>query len=343
MGYSISTLQSRRGAGLGNEVLGWAKAYLGGRELGLRVVEPPWSINPRPYRKELNRGLINDLVYGAVRLSKPQEISLAMVRSAGSLDYVDVLRELVERGAIAEGRSVLHSSGMFGGYRSIAQAKTYLRSELIGTVDGRAAGEALDAGHPDLLRVAVHFRRGDFGSTPPAAGSFNGAVPLAWYSRVVQSLSAAIDLDIDLVLASDTASPEAADALAGPRVHVRSVGRSSVGDLSAMVNSDILIASVSSFSMLAAYLSDAPYVWYANQLTEVDGWRGIWSLEDGGAGRKATSAASSLLGATASMPRGIPQGSEPHWQTDILEYLRNRVALRNRNSDLIYYGAVQRG
>ena len=50
--WSVPKLLTPRGAGLGNEVFPWAKAYLGARAFGLKESATPWAINRGRFDRE---------------------------------------------------------------------------------------------------------------------------------------------------------------------------------------------------------------------------------------------------------------------------------------------------
>lgn len=341
-GVSVSSLQARRGAGLGNEAIGWAKAYIGARELGLRLVSPPWGVNPRPYRRELGATFIGDALYAVARTLPAQEVTSEMIRSTGRADYAEALRVLRDEGVLRSGRSVLHRSGMHGGYVAIATARDFLRSKLLGRPDSISALERLANTDSRSLRVAVHFRAGDFGDSSPGPGDFNTGVPLKWYVNAISSLQAAIGTKVDVFIASDSADATIDRSIALTGANTRRLAKTSVGDLAVLSSCDLLLASVSSFSMLAAFLSDQPYVWYRPQLSALRGWKGIWAQETLGVGRERTidSIERISIDDARVAHRGVAIGDDPTWGEEFLEYLRLRVAFRARERDLIYYGVI---
>ena len=63
-------------------------------------------------------------------------------------------------------------------------------------------------------------------------------------------------------------------------VDTRSPFPNEVSDLLALAGADLLVCSVSSYSIWAAALSDAAYLWFKPQLhPQADGWWSIWGFE----------------------------------------------------------------
>jgi hypothetical protein len=229
---------------------------------------------------------------------------------------------------------------MSGGYLGIARARNFLRNTLL----GRLPHMSLDGREPsaDRLHVAVHLRLGDFveTATGPGPGVFDECLPVEWYQSTLEAVRDCFGDALHVDLMSD--DPERAARLlpewsgrgSAPR-------RTALADLSVMAAADLLICSISSFSMLAAFLSDAPYVWYHPHLSEQEGFLSIWGVDP--AQRTDLTAANMRcerqdgVGLPA---RGVAMrvGDElPPW---LAVHLRMRVALRRRSADLIHFGVV---
>lgn len=341
--WSAPKLITPRGAGLGNEVFPWAKAYLGARALGLREVAPPWMINRRRYDRDFGGSLGGTAKYMAIRGLPTIEITREDVVGTGAVDYLDAMQML--RPTILSRREpvVLHGSGMHGGYLGIRRARAYLRRAILGAESAVRAHELIDEIEPSRVRIGVHFRGGaDFAETDGVKpGVFNSRLPIEWYESVVQSLAKQLAMQVEVLLASDTESAELAEALAIGGRHPARVASTSVGDLAALAHSDIIVSSVSSFSMLAIFLSNAAYVWHADNLGVDGGWASIWgheAQEDGGGPTLRNKELE--LTSRARTYRGIPQGAQPVWSDGVLRRLRDSAAARKLSSDLIYYGVV---
>jgi hypothetical protein len=342
--WSVPRLISPRGAGLGNEIIPWAKAYLGARALNLRPVEPPWRVNPRRYDRELGKGIFGSVGYFALRALPAVDITTEMVIATGKTDYFEAMVSLAPELRTKTVPSILHSSGMHGGYLGIRRSRHYLRRELLGASGALASLEEMESWADPCVRIGVHIRGGDFDKQEQVKpNSFNVQLPLAWYVEVVQSLSRALGVPAQVFLATDSPSAVVADALTIEGRRPVAIASDSVGDLAMMTNCDILVSSVSSFSMLAAFLSEAPYVWNRDQLGESNGWLSIWGHEPEGHGGGVTSR--SVADQSIVQPRvrrGISQGSKPLWRAELLNQLEFRARSRHATDDLIFYGVTER-
>jgi hypothetical protein len=336
------TVGGWRGAGLGNEVFPWAKAYLASRELGFGLVQPPWGLNPRGYRREFGTARLDWLGHAALRTVMPSEtVTDAMVRSTGQTDYGAAIRMLdTEFGWSRRRALALLHTGMSGGYLGIARARNFLRNTLL----GRLPHVCLDSPETGAgrLHVAVHLRLGDFveTSTGPGPGVFDECLPVEWYRSTLEAAQARFGDALHVDLMSD--DPErAARLLPEWSDHGNAPRRSALEDLSVMATADLLICSISSFSMLAAFLSDAPYLWYHPHLSEQEGFLSIWGVDPAQGTDLTTANVRYERRVGASLPaRGVAMrvGDElPTWLTD---HLRMRVALRRRSADLIHFGVV---
>lgn len=340
--WSVGKQLSPRGAGLGNEIFPWAKAYLGAQALGLKCVDPAWRLNPRRYDRQLGGNFLDSFLYVASQAMPKVEITSDLYHSAGTPDYFEAIQQLQDPHIDTKAPVLLHSSGMSGGYLGIRRAKSFLKRSILGSPDALQAISRLELQENPVVRVAVHVRGGDFGHADQVeAGVFNQALPLGWYRAQLKTLSDSLRLPIKVFLATDTKPNETADALAVGDERPAIVGTSSISDLAILASCDILVASVSSFSMLAAFLSDAPYVWHKDQLGESGGWLSIWghesNVEGGGHTRRsAEKSAESKI----SIYRGLAQSETPTWPSSLVAHLEYGAFLRAGHTDLIHYGVV---
>ncbi|WEO77985.1 hypothetical protein BJQ94_02790 [Cryobacterium sp. SO2] len=343
--WSVPRLISHRGAGLGNEVFPWAKAYLGARALGLRHVNPPWRINTRRYDRELNSGHTPASArYLALRALPKFDVSQESLAAINQSDYFDAMLKL---GPIIEARRapvLLHSTGMQGGYLGIRRARPFLQREILGAAGALSASEELQSAQEPCVRIGVHIRGGDFTqASTVTANAFNERLPLDWYVDMASSLTDALAVPAQVYLATDAPSASLNDAFTIDGRRPLSIASDSVGDLAVLSSCDIVISSVSSFSMLAIFLSDAPYVWHREQLGERSGWLSIWGheAEEMGGGKTATSVRAQAEDKQVRVRRGIAQGQSPVWPAEQISGLESRARSRRLSDDLIYYGVSE--
>jgi hypothetical protein len=239
--------------------------------------------------------------------------------------------------------SLLHSSGMHGGYLGIRRARPFLQRQILGTRGALDALEQMQTPEVPCVRIGVHVRGGDFSErpNPVTPGTFNEQLPLEWYVSTVQSLAANLDLEAQVFLATDSPSAALNEALTLNGTKPTSLASNSVGDLAMLSKCDIIVSSVSSFSMLAIFLSDSPYVWHKDQLGESGGWLSIWGHEPQNAGGGPTwDAIQAQVTSGTRVRRGVPQGNQPVWSRKLLTQLEHRALSRQWSDDLLFYGVT---
>lgn len=350
-GSSLPVIHGRRGGGLGNEIIPWAKAYLGARELGLTCLHPAWALNPRGYRRDFGTSRFDWLAQRALRSALPTiEITREMVLSTGEDDCALAVRALAPSLALDRPRPtvVLHS-GMGGGYFAIRRARRFLLRELMRPShvvdDLYRIQHVIDDGRPV---VALHVRRGDFGnpSLPPRPGEFNRSVPVGGYADVVDNLGAELGGSAQfLVFTDDPGGESVRELLRRPDVALPPARQRPVlSDAVAMASADALVCSVSSLSMLAAFLSEQPYIWFEPHLSHHgDGWRSLWGAD--AEEQRTTSLtrrnlASARLQPQDTVGRGFALGPSQHVPRRLVELIESRVAARRPTSNPIYQGVI---
>lgn len=342
MRWSVGKQISPRGAGLGNEIFPWAKAYLAAQALGLNYIDPPWRLNPRRYDRQLKGGTWDSTKYLVSRALPAADITRDVYRSTGHVDYYQAMLRLTSKYRDSSRPVLLHSSGMSGGYLAIRRARIFLRHSILGSQSGTRTLTELEADQDPAVRVAVHVRAGDFQERHSVqANVFNQTLPIEWYKSQLETLQASLDVPIRIYLATDGRPDKVVDALAVGSNRPIVLGTTSISDLAVLAGCDLLISSVSSFSMLAAFLSDAPYVWHRDQLGESGGWLSIWGHEheNEGGGPTRAAAASMTINPSA-VHRGYAHSMRPHWAPHLLRHLEHKAQLRLGPADLIQYGVV---
>ncbi|HEV7814426.1 MAG TPA: hypothetical protein VGP06_04910, partial [Janthinobacterium sp.] len=92
MRICIPEISGRRGAGLGNELFPWAKAFLASQALGSRMAHPAWGLNPRNYRRDFGTARLDWLQHALLRQALPAvRFDEAAYLSTGKEDYQDAV------------------------------------------------------------------------------------------------------------------------------------------------------------------------------------------------------------------------------------------------------------
>ena len=335
--WSVGRITGSRGAGLGNEMIAWGKAHIGASVFDARLVDPPWSINPRPYRAGFGSSRADLIPYAAAVAAPTVELDATTVADTGLDDYWDVceaLRPMVD----ASGRRVImHSSGMSGGFNGIRRARAFLQGRLFAGGEVAAAGAEHELRKAGSVVVGVHARAGDFREGTLGPGVWNVRTPVTWQADCVVAFSEQSALPLTVVVCSDDGARGLVADL-GRRLPAGSVvvpgSGSALADLARLSWADLVIPSVSSYSMAALFLGDALYAWPEQHLTNEEGRLSIWGSEPRNHGVAGESGTSSRF------TRGMPQGDAPNWPDWAIEQLEMRLLLRNRATDLVLGGVV---
>ncbi len=329
-----------RGAGVGNEIIPWAKALIAARELGMHAAPPLWMLNRYGLAREFGMSRVRMAgTTAATRFLPRVVVSEEIFRSTSEWDYGAAMRILSSQGFFPHRPFCLVNEGMWGGYLAIRSARVFLLHKVLASPGVLEHLAALGIPSPYAITVGVHVRRGDFLDEAPRPGQFNRALPIDWYKSAMRSLAKSLHtVPLRFMVTSGSSTKDFALDITGHEV--LHISGSPLHDLAVLATSDVLISSVSSFSMLAAFLSDAPYIWYRNQLHEVGGYLTIWGHE-----KAQQSDGSPTLSAVREpdeyqASRGIPYAigdGLPEW---LPECLKDTYAIRRLSRDLIYYGAV---
>jgi hypothetical protein len=338
--------------GLGNQCFCWAKAFIASQELGATLLHPAWSRNPRGYRHLFGTPPLDWEAYRILVKALPVfEFSEPDYQAAGGGDYGKAVLAFAEGKGLNKRRGyALTTPGMWGGYAAIRHARHFVLAQLYAARNTSRHLYALSKQlHPGHLTVAVHIRRGDFSMLNRSdewRGVLNAALPLEWYTRICRTLNGHFPGRVQFLLFSDGADSE----LRGfcdefHPLRMAPGNRSEASDLIAMAGVDLLVCSTSTFSLLAAFLSDAPYLWFEPQLAS-DGV--FYSLANEGltqADARCYGVGSEEFECAAAnqpgfLPRGMPIGEFGQLPDSLVQRLGQRLSLKHFRNDLVYYGRV---
>jgi hypothetical protein len=227
------------------------------------------------------------------------------------------------------------------GNELIAWAKSYMAAHELGRSSCYQNGPLANlTAQASVLLLGVHVRGGDFIAALPKSGEFNRVLPHSWYIALMDAIRTDLEGNVRILLCSDLSREHLCVFEEMEDVElVRGSGPSApVQELMVLAECDALICSVSSFSLLAAFLSGAPYFWYSPQLTVHPEGVSLWGGEE--AQRAPGSTTSKNRAATPVHPgRGYPW-AEGDALGETVERLRENACQRDKRRDLIYYGVV---
>ncbi|WP_263415277.1 O-fucosyltransferase family protein [Terriglobus albidus] len=286
MRFVVARRTGRRGEGLGNEIMAWSKGYIASQVLGAKLIGPGWGINARRYYRNFQTSrfdfVLEDLLY---RLAT-YRFEEADYRASGELNFGAAIEKWSQEKHLDHRSSFIVSvGGMYGGYLAIRDARPFIWQKLLGSKNALSniyrVTSRLD---PGKLFVAVHMRVGndfqDPGATSEFRGRFNMKLPLEWYLNICESLSHTFKDKVQFHFFTDRQGPEFQEAVA--RFNPGQEGRpelSETSDLALMAMADFRICSVSSYSLVASFLSGGLYAWYEPQLSLLHEAYTLWGHE----------------------------------------------------------------
>jgi hypothetical protein len=351
MRYCLPRTSTLRGAGLGNELFAWSKAFLASQVLDARLLHPAFGLNRRRYHRDFRTSRLDWLGQRVLTASLPVvEFGEEAYWSTGKHDFEEAVVEFAEReGLLRRKNFVFAVNGMWGGFLAIRKARTFVMAELM---RARNAVSNLHAIHgnvaADKLVIAVHIRGGDFRAASDETdyrGRFNVALPLDWYVSTCDSLERALPGRIQFVLVTDAS--EASVKQFRDRFNPLTTSHlqnTTPSDLLLMGTADCIVCSVSTFSMWGAFLSDGPYFWFAPHLQSHGAYGSLWGNEPAEQNQGPT--ACNLRRVLddgkdgGQIARGIPIGVGEAIPKSAVQVLEARLRTRALSKDLIYSGVA---
>jgi len=340
-----------RGHGLGNELVPWARAFLAAQLLKATLLPPAFGLNRRGYWQHFRTSPDDWVFHRAIQRILPViEFTEADYLEHGGGDAVSALRSFIAaRGLQRRHMFALVTEGLWGGYSHVTAAREFMRSTLY---QSRYAARNLlqlqtriDGGK---ILVGMHVRLGDF-VAPTALADYrriaNASLPIDWFCNIAENLQRAFADDWQLLLVSD-GGPELLQPLLSryPCIITGDIPHGDCSDVLALAGSDLLVCSASSYSSLAASLSESPYLWFAPSLHQHP--EGCYSMH----GDATPSVPNNLMTRSAiqqfvnrpagAEPRGVAIGAEGVLPSTVLEAAARRRESRRWELDLVRGGVA---
>ncbi len=252
-------------SGLGNMLIVWARARVFAELNGLPLVATGW-LRPRigPWLRREDRKRF----YGTT-FRQPRMVDVAHARTLSALGHCvhepPVARVIggAERGKVYFFEKLPHSLAYFDDLRA---HRELLRRELPTLLTGSVLTALASA---DAPTIGVHVRRGDFMELKAGQDiSRNMArAPLSYFARMIATIREVHGSELPATIFSDGYDHELAELLELPGVS-RAPRRADVVDLLALSRSKVIVASPwSTFSLFAAFLSDAAVIQFPTDST----------------------------------------------------------------------------
>ncbi len=270
--FCLARVQTQ-GHGLGNELVPWARAFLASQVLNARLLPPAFGLNRREYWRHFGTAPDDWIYHRAIeRLLPAVPFTEADYLEHGGDDVVVALRRFAAARSLQRRAAyVLITEGLWGGFYHVQSARDFMRATLYQSRFAAAnllrLRERID---PDRILVGMHVRLGDFKPAVPAAEHRdvpNVALPLEWFCNIADSLRRLLPDQLQFLLVSD-GTPEQLRPLMQrvPCITSADLPNGDCSDALALADSDLLVCSASTYSHLAAFLSDSPYIWFAPNL-----------------------------------------------------------------------------
>jgi hypothetical protein len=347
--YCLARVRNQ-GYGLGNELVPWARAFLASQVLEARLLPPAFGLNRRGYWRHF-RSPPDDWIYNRAieRLLPTVSFMEADWLEHGGGDVVTALRSFATaHGLYRRSAYVLVTGGLWGGFHHIQAAREFMRATLY---QSRFAARNLlrlrERIDPEKILVGMHVRLGDFKPAVPAAEHrrvANVSLPLEWFCNIADSLRAQLGDELQFLLVSDGTPAQLQPLMQRvPCIITADLPDGDCSDALALADSDLLICSASTYSHLAAFLSDSPYIWFAPNLYEHP--EGCYSTGNPEAElqRPDSPRARALRAYTQSLSwvsRGIGLGPNGVVPASLIETLLRRRAWRRWEGDLTRGGVA---
>jgi len=284
----IAKRHGRRGEGLGNELLPFAKGWLASQALDAHLVGPSWGINKRRYYRNFSTPRFDFLCEDALLRLPHHNFTEADYRATGVIDFGEAIKTwAVERGLIRNRSFLVSVGGMWGGYPAIWNARAFLLAKLLGSRDAlRNVYQVSSTIKRRDLFIAVHMRtsKNEFlslTSDESPRGKFNILIPGEWYLWVCEQLHKHFHGRIHFHFFTDRGGPDFDEAVRrfNPG-QIAQHGLTECSDLLLMAQADLRVCSISSYSLMASFLAGGPYLWYKPQLTPRNGLLTLWGNEN---------------------------------------------------------------
>lgn len=340
-----------RGAGLGNELIAWARAYVASTVLDAQLLPPAFGLNPRRYGRHFGTPRYDWVAQRALQACLPVvTFDERSFLDHGGESLASAIRSHgAQLGLDRRGRFLWTTEGMWGGYRHILEARDFVRRTLQGSRYAERNRATLRSRlDPAKILVGMHIRLGDFGA-PAAVGDYRGranlSLPREWYLRIGARIRSHFGDQVQFLIVSDGTREQIEDYAAPlDAITTHGIDSSDVSDLLALAECQLLVCSISSYSAWAAFLSDAPYLWFEpNLIHHAPGLYSIWGHEpeqQKPTGATARAIQRYLQGGQPWPCRGVPVGLDGAVPATLLDSLAASPPTWAADGDLVTYGVV---
>ena len=348
--YSLPRVRGR-GAGLGNELIPWARSYIAAQIIGAVSLPPAFGLNSRKYWMHFGTPRYDWILHQALQRILPLiEFKESDYIQAGGGDFVQAFTRFAEsKGLHKKSAFVITTEGMWGGYNHLSAAKDFMVSTLYQS--RFAPGNLIKISkklNPKKILVALHVRLGDFSTTLSEVedyrGKFNCSLPFNWYINIAKSIYSKLGDDVQFLVVSDGSREQLKPLLDNfPAITTIDIPDSDCSDILALSKADLLVCSISSYSSLAAFISEGPYIWFEPNLQRhQEGFYSIWGhmSNQNDQARLINRAIKFQQIGNKTVHRGRPVGIDGNVPDELIDQLIIRKIDKNYYGDLVLHGVV---
>lgn len=325
-------------AGIGNLFFPLAKSFLASQALNCRLLIP-YQIDTtrlKIYFNPIKMGYLPYLPNPLKKIVFTYEDYIKIRSETMTDDYFVNVKFFADRLDLRN--KVLVNEGMWGGYSSIYRARSWIKTLLAANRSSRMAISEMGCRcSMNRIQIGFHIRRSDFKSpttnSPTVQSLWNVQTPISWFEHIARILSEELGRkNLDFILFTDSPKDEEIASFKQDYGFVNQKQRPGnvYSDLYLMSECDLLVCSNSSYSMLAAFLSESPYLMYKEYLLKKGEKYQLWDeviydyRSEPGCGK----------------PRGYICGNGDISQ-ELLAYLDEKIKTMNsKNCELIFGGKL---
>ena len=234
------------GAGLGNILIVWATALVYSKRNNLTRIQTTWrTLKFGTFlRKERDKRMYFDLFTGKDGVSGFKKFYL--LNFSNQVKYFSSIDKL---------------------FQPFKSEHKFIKKELFKLIN---PSHLLRVNNITKKSIAIHIRFGDFELSDDEfelrKGSWNYRLPIKWYTSMIKNIRS-IDLNIPIYIYSDANESDLNDILSFSNCNLVYFG-SSISDMVGLSQSNLLIASGSTFSMWASFLGQNHTIWFPGQMRQ---------------------------------------------------------------------------
>lgn len=332
----IISVPKLHNAGIGNIIFPLAKSYLASQALNCHLMIP-YQLDTKRLKIYFNPVKMGYMPYFPNPMKKLRFTFEEYIKTCSLTETNDYFTNVKAFSDAVDLRNkIIVSEGMWGGYEAIYRARKWIKTLLTANKHSRRNISAFSCRyHKNRIQIGFHLRRGDFkapsqnfADTKP---SWNVQTPISWFVYIAEILSKELGKkNLDFILFTD--SPDHDDIKLYKKNHnllcIEPRFSNVYSDLYLMSECDLLVCSKSSYSMLAAFLSESPYLMYKEALFKKSGKFFLWDEE----------IYNFPSDSTCCKPRGFICGNENDLDEELLNYLNNKIISRNSQPCELIYG-----